>query len=294
MRPDFEQAEPSPLLPKILLAVALLAVAGLAYFLWRSTQSDNDTHKVVVAPPPTAVVAEPEPEPQQPVVEEAVPEPIVEQQPPPEPLPALDKSDEFVTEAVSKLALGDALAKLIIPDNFLLKAVRAVMALDEGNVVHDYRPLQAPAPAFKVEKINEPLDIDVGQRYVLSAENYARYQPWVEALSRVDKQAVASLYKRLSPLLEEAYLQYGVDRGNFHNVMLSVIDKVLAVPVLDREIVLVQPKVFFQYEDPALEKAPQINRLLWRMGPENTKAIQASLTELKKTLVALNLPRKSN
>jgi hypothetical protein len=290
MRPEFEQVDPNPILPKVLLAVGLLAIAGLAYFLWQSSQPDP-SKKIAQAPPPAAVVVEPEP-----VIEPELEAPVVaettEPEPKPDPLPALSNSDTYVINKLAELSAGDALVKLLIPDNLLLKSVRAVMALDEGLVVHDYRPAQSPAPAFKVSKINEPLDIDIGQRYTLSPENYQRYQPWVSVLSSIDKKTLASLYQRLSPLLEEAYQQHGIDRGNFHNVLLTAMDSLLAAPVMAEEIVLVQPKVFYQYQDPMLEKAPQAHRLLWRMGPENTKAIQASLRELKQELLALNIPRK--
>lgn len=292
MRPDFEQAEPSPILPKILLAIGLLVFAGLAYFLWQSSQQDGPA-KVVEAPRSMPVEPSPQPLPEEerePEEETAVVPAISE--PEPEPLPALENSDRFVMDKLRSFSAGDALAKVIIPDNILLKSVRAVMALDEGIVVHDYRPVQSPAPAFKVTKINEPLDADIGQRYKLSPENYQRYKPWVSLLTTVDKKALAGVYKRVSPLLEESYLQHGVDRGNFHNVLLSVIDSLLAAPVMEEDIVLVQPKVFFQFEDTALEKAPEAHRLLWRMGPDNTRAVQASLRELKKELLALNMPRQ--
>lgn len=291
MRPEFEQAEPNSVLPKVLLAVGLIAAAGLAYFLWSASQTDSTTQqKVVTAPAPAPVVAsEPPPVTPEPQPEEPAAEPPVR---PPEPLPALENSDAFITDKLAEAPAGDSLLKLLVPDNLLLKSVRAVMVLDEGAVVHDYRPVQSPPAALKVKKINEPLDIDIGQRYTLSPENYTRYQPWVTAITRSDKKAMASLYQRVYPLLEEAYLQHGVDRGNFHNVLLAVIDNVLAAPVLDDEIVLIQPKVFYQFQDPALEKAPAVHRLLWRMGPDNTRAIQTALREFKQELLALNMQRE--
>ena len=79
-----------------------------------------------------------------------------------------------------------------------------------------------------MKEIDEPLNIEVGQRYILDPANYDRYKPWVTAFSSVDKDMLVSVYKRFYPLLEEAYLQQGVDRGTFHNVVLSVIDDLLA------------------------------------------------------------------
>lgn len=300
MRPEFEEAESSSVLPKILLALGLLAIGGMAYFFWMSSSTGPDT-QVVDLPIPEIAQPEPEPEP----VPESItpptnPEPITEAEPeiavqteapPPEPLPSLDESDAFTLEKVSAFSNGEALVRLLVPDNMVLKFVRGVMALDEGIVVHDYRPVQSPEPDFKVQKIDEPLDIEIGQRYRLDPANYTRYTPWVSALTQVDKASLAKFYGHALPLLEEAYEQHGIDRGSFHNVMLDVIDQLLAAPVLNDEVVLIQPKVYFQYQDPTLERAPEAHRLFFRMGPDHTQAVQASLRELKQQLLTLNIPR---
>ena len=95
---------------------------------------------------------------------------------------------------------------------------------------------------------------------------------------------MAALYKRFYPLLEEAYREMGLKKGNFHTVMLGAIDNLLAAPVVEQDILLVRPKVFYQYADPALEKLPASHKLLLRMGPDNTRRLQESLKNLRAKL----------
>ena len=291
MSAEFDQ-DPPNYTGKILLGLALVAVALVAYFVWQYSQPEP-APKVVNLPPPvpqTPVEQQPTPE----VVEEQTAPEVVEQEEtrlPPEPLPSLDQSDNYTLNKLAALPNSEALLKLIIPDNILLKFVRGVMSLDEGIVVHEYRSVQSPTSDFKVRKIDEPLDIDVGQRYSLDPANFDRYKPWVNVFAAADKPALAQLYLRAYPLLEQAYEQHGVDRGGFHHVMLEVIDELLAAPVMEGDVILIQPKVYFQYQDPALEKSPEAHRLLIRMGPDNTRKVQAGLRELKTQLQALPLKK---
>jgi hypothetical protein len=51
---------------------------------------------------------------------------------------------------------------------------------------------------------------------------------------------------------------------------------------------LVQPKVYYKYADPELEALNAGQKLLIRIGPQNTTLIKARLMELKVRLIALN------
>jgi hypothetical protein len=221
------------------------------------------------------------------------PEPVETRPPAPTPvtatqheLPALNESDPVVLDAVAGLDSATALGALLIPENLLLKAVRAVVALDENEVVKDYRPVLTPETSVRVIPLNETLDPELGQRYRLDPANYARYTPYIEALETVDPDALAALYQQFYPLLEEAYRQYGVDRGSFRTVTLRAIDRLLAIEVKDEQPVLIQPKVFFQYQDPKIEARSAPHKLLMRMGRDNAVRLQNALRRLRSALQA--------
>lgn len=259
----------------VMVLIAVVVVAAIMFFYWRPAKEEDKN----VSLPPPAVQPEPEqtpePEPPRPVYEAPEPEPQEE------PLPELSNSDQSVLDAFGKLA-ADAPA-LIVPEEAIRKFVRAVNAVEEGKVVHEYRPLVSPAPPFQVER-DGTVEEQQAQQYTLSPENYQRYDKYVATFAAIDAEALVSMYKRFYPLLEEAYREMGLKKGNFHTVMLGAIDNLLAAPVVDGDVLLVRPKVFYQYADPALEKLPASHKLLLRMGPENTRRIQESLRRLRAEL----------
>ena len=259
----------------VLVLVAAVVVAAIVFVYWRPAKEED---KNVSLPPPlvqTEPEQAPEPEPTRPVYEAPEPEPQEE------PLPELGNSDQSVLDAFGKLA-ADA-PSLIVPEESIRKFVRAVNAVEEGKVVHEYRPLVSPAPPFQVERDGTVEEQQV-QQYTLSEENYRRYDKYVATFAAIETDALAALYKRFYPLLEEAYREMGLKKGNFNTVMLGAIDNLLAAPVVEQDILLVRPKVFYQYADPALEKLPASHKLLLRMGPDNTRRLQESLKNLRSKL----------
>ncbi|MCW8195212.1 DUF3014 domain-containing protein [Proteobacteria bacterium 005FR1] len=287
-------SRPSPYMVWLLVLAAAVAIG--AFLLWQ--MAGDDTAELEPGP---AVQVEPELEPVPPVSTQPEPEPAPEPVeetaapvPEPEPLPDLADSDAVVLAAVDQLDPEEAVSDMIVSDDVLMKSVRAVIALAGGNVVHEYRPVKSPAGDFLVEKLPEPPTAEMGQRYRLSPQNYERYDPYVDVITRLDSQNVAEVYRRFYPLLEEAYAQHGVDRGSFKQVTLNAIDLILKAPVLKQEPVLIQPKVHFQFEDAQLEKLPGPQKLMIRMGPENTRQVQAALREIRQAIAAVEVPEQGN
>lgn len=259
----------------VVLVIVAVIIAGVAFFYLRpAPEEEKEKPLVMSVPNPQAESAVAERKPITPAYEAPTPEP---QQ---EPLPALSESDASVLSGFDKLTTEAT--KLIVPDEVIRKFVRAVNAAEESKVVHEYRPLVSPAPPFQVELHSTATD--QARQYKLSPKNYQRYDQYVSALTKMDTDALVAVYKRFYPLLEEAYGEMGLKKGNFHTVMLAAIDNLLAAPVIDGDILLVRPKVFYQYADPQLEKLPATHKLLLRMGPENARSVKARLKELRDKL----------
>lgn len=263
--------------PLVIMMVLAALVAAVVIYLYL----DSGSEPALPEPVPTSTpISESAP---QPTNQPTLPTPVYEAPKPAvvEPLPELNESDTSVLAALQ--GLSTQTLRFAVPKEILRKFVRAVNAIEEGKVVHEYRPIVSPAPAFVVTSVSEAT-ADQPERFKLSAENYQRYDNYVTLLAMLDTEAVVALYQRFYPLLEEAYAEMGLKKGNFHSVMIGAIDNLLAAPIVDGEILLVRPKVFYQYADPALEKLPSTHRLMLRMGPENTRSFQASLKSLRLAL----------
>ncbi len=262
-------------------AVALAAIAGIAYYMMK-TQPPEKLRELPVMTPP--VIAEAPPQPEKPAYDEPIPATR------PEPLPALNQSDVAVIAALQGLSV-DGLLQMVIPEEILRKFVRAVDAVEEGKLINEYRPIVSPKGALLVDAFRATVSGgELGatqevEQFRVSAKNYKRYDIYATLIGLLDSEAGVAMYTRFYPLLSEAYKEMGLNKGNFHSVLIRAMDNILDAPDAASNMTLVRPKVYFEFADPALEKLPATHKLMLRMGPENASRIKASLQSLRGKLV---------
>lgn len=280
MRDDYQSRQSSSgTLIAIVVLVAIVAAAAFYYLRDDApAQSQTVTSPVVVGPQATTTSS----------VAASV-APIVEYTPPVSvaevaPLPILNDSDSSVLAALQQLR-GEGLLQLLVPQEVIRKFVLAVNNVAEGKVIHEYRPVVSPAPPFIAETFSVTVEGTPADQERVSPKNFQRYEPYVTTLALIDSDAAVAVYRRFYPLMEEAFRELGLKKPNFHSVLIAAIDNVLAAPDAQGDLLLVRPKVFYQYADPALEQLPQTHKLMLRMGPENARSVKASLRQLRARLV---------
>jgi hypothetical protein len=279
MRDDYQPRKNSSTTMIVIVVLALMAAAAAFFFLRddASTAPQTATKPVAVAPQTMASSSA------------AASTPMVEYTPPPapievEPLPSLNDSDSSVLAALQQLR-GEGLVQLLVPQEVLRKFVLAVNNVAEGKVIHEYRPVVSPPPPFIAETFSVMVEGAAVDQERVSPKNFQRYEPYVTTLALIDSDAAVAVYRRFYPLLEEAFRELGLKKPNFHSVMIAAIDNILAAPDAQGDLLLVHPKVFYQYADPALETLPQTHKLMLRMGSENARSVKASLRQLRARLV---------
>lgn len=268
--------------------VVLLAIAGIAavgYFLLKDEVSrPPKLHELPIQELPTPVPLPEQRPADKPVYEEPTPVPVVE------PLPDLNQSDAAVLAALKALNIS-GLVEMIIPEEILRKFVRAVDAAEDGKIVTEYRPIASPQGAFAADSFNvkvsggEVGEVQDVEQFRVSPKNYLRYTLFTQVVSSLDSDAAVALYKRYYPLLNKAYQELGMNKGNFHSVMIRAIDKALAAPEANGDLLLVRPKVYYEFSDPVLENMSQVHKLMLRMGPDNEARLKASLKDIRARLV---------
>ena len=261
-----------------LVAVALVLLVVLALIFWPAEEPEPEPQ-----PAEPTVMPEPEPQPERQVPAEPAPEPE------PEPLPPLDESDDALVRELENSVEGEAPLDLLSESEVLRKWVRAINAAEDGDLVHEYRPLISPAPPLKVAKVGSART-EAEQEYRLLPDNYKRYDPYVELLTSMEPEQTAQLYQRYRPLLEQAFSEQGTDKDSFHQVLLNTIDQLLAAPEPPEDIRLERPKVFYEFRDPKLESLPAPQKLMIRMGPERSQKVKRALRELRRELQAIPEP----
>lgn len=242
------------------VVVAVAAIAGLALLLWP---------KPVVMPPPPA---------QAPALD--LPAPIEHPLPAApaaaEPLPPLADSDPFMIDALGEL-IGAAPAHelLAVPG----VARRVVVTVD--HLAQEKLPVLTRAVAPLPGTLAVTRD---GERITLSEANFARYAPYVQLVAQLDVERLAALYRRVYPLLQQAYGEVGPPDRYFNDRVIAVIDVLLATPDVAGPIELEQPSVYFRYKDPALEALTSGQKLLLRMGAANAAIVKDKLRALRARL----------
>ncbi len=279
MSDDYQPRKNSSTTMIVVVILVLIAVAAAFFFLRDDAPVDSQTVSTPVAVAPQSMASSSAAS-SAPMVEYTPPQPIVEV----EPLPILNESDSSILAALQQLR-GEGLLQLVVPQEVLRKFVLAVNNIAEGKVIHEYRPVISPPPPFIAETFSVTIEGAAADQERVSAKNFQRYEPYVTTLALIDSDAAVAVYRRFYPLLEEAFRELGLKKPNFHSVMIAAIDNILAAPDSQGDLLLVHPKVFYQYADPALEALPQTHKLMLRMGPENARSVKASLRQLRARLV---------
>ena len=247
----------------VIAAVALVAIAAVVYYENRKSHAPEEA-----AAPPAAPQQAPEP-----AIRNPVPEVPAET-----PLPALKESDGPFRDSLSGVVGRDAVSQFLAPNDVIRRIVVTVDNLPRKKVAVERRPMLPTGGTFATSGSEESL--------TLSPNNYARYAPLVRLVEAADAKQLTALYFRYYPLFQRAYEDLGYPNAYFNDRLVEVIDDVLATPQVNGPIRLVQPRVFYEFADPALEARSAGQKLLLRMGTENAAALKAKLTEVRNIIVS--------
>jgi Protein of unknown function (DUF3014) len=195
-------------------------------------------------------------------------------------LPALNDSDQVVTDSLIGVLGKAPVAQYLVPQNIVRHIVVTVDNLPRHKVAADLRPIK-PTPG-------QTLTASQGAVTTLSNTNFERYAGVVRVIGASDAKSLAVVYERLYPLFQQAYEDLGYPGKYFNDRLVETIDDMLQAPEVAAPIALVQPKVFWEYADAGLENRSAGQKLLIRMGPANARIIKAKLREFRAEIVKNN------
>jgi hypothetical protein len=237
------------------IVVAVLAAAA-GWFWYRSRSA---------APAPPVATATPAP----------APAPAAAA-PPAEPLPTLDASDPYLRATVAKLSSHPELAAWLVDEGLARRFVGAVVNVAEGTSPASHLGALRPAEPFEARRS--------GSRLYIDSASFRRYDLATDVFESIDAQGAAGLYRRIEPLLDQAYLEIGDPQASFRQTLARAIGRLAEVPVPAAPIELTLGGVSYQFASHDLEGRTLAEKHLLRMGPENAKRVQAKLRELAAAL----------
>ncbi|MBT8445646.1 MAG: DUF3014 domain-containing protein [Gammaproteobacteria bacterium] len=276
----------------MIMAIAVLVLAGGAYLL---APDDPDDAPADPAPPgamETAAPVPPQPTPDPAILEAPdiperempaeLPQPVVEPETapaaPPEPTP--QELDALLREEVAAtgLAIDSSLASAYSAPWLIDRAVAASDQVARGLVPRRTMNLARPAGDFAV--------VRDGQRRLLDTAGYRRYDALVSAITALPAESLAGLFHQFRPQLQAAYSELGYPPEAMDNALIAALDQVLAAPEVSDPMELRSKGALWAYSDPALEDASDMHKQLLRSGPENTRRIKAWVEALRSALLA--------
>ena len=264
MTPDASRFRPGGqyFVPLVGVIVVAIVVAGASFLYFRGQETIPEPELVVETTPRAP------PAPPPPVVVEAPAAAIV--------LPSLGESDSLVHDLVAALTAHPAFAAWLIPDDVVRTFVLVVENVANGNNPADnLRPLR-PTQRFRA--------LGAAPQQSIDPASYARYNTHAEIVASIDPAGAAELYRRLDPLITEAYAELGHPDGGFDDTLLRALRNLLETPVLERDATLVPRAAFFEFAADELENLHPVQKQFLAMGPRNVRAVQASLLDIAREL----------
>src|SRR6185312_3250649 len=193
-------------------------------------------------------------------------------------VPTLDHSDETIEHLLSDLVGQQRFEALINPQDLNRNFVATTDNAKGSKLPSRVSPFKPLTGDFKVDQTADGI--------VLSADNFARYTPYVDLLTSVDSQKLVNIYARYYPLFQAAYRDLGMS-GYFNDRLVSAIDKTLAAPEPKGPIKL-ESVGYYRFADPDLESRSIVQKILIRMGPQQEDLVKQKLKEWRGLLTHLN------
>ena len=190
----------------------------------------------------------------------------------PDPLLPLDESDPQFSQSLADTLGSDTIQEYLVKGEVISRLVTMLDSLTSRQVP----PLVNPVKAVEGEMIVE----SEGDQLILSPDNYARYDGYVQVLQNTDSAQMLGLYDRYKPLFQQAWQDNGGE-GPFDQRLIEVIDELLDTPDVSGPVYLTKPEAFYLFEDPALESLTAGQKILIRMGNMNAEVVKQKLSEIK-------------
>jgi hypothetical protein len=188
----------------------------------------------------------------------------------------LDKSDGLMRERVGELSSHPKLALWLMSNDLIRKLVAAVDNIANGQSPRAQIDFFKPEGDFIVAE-------EIGEHFI-DPETYKRYDLASEVFISLDTKGCVTLYKQITPALQQAYRDLGYPSGDFHTTLKKAILELLKVPVVEEKIQVEKKVITYTMVDSKLESLSQAQKHLLRMGPENLRRIQAKLKEIAQAL----------
>lgn len=256
--------------PFILLAILFI---GAGWYFLTETPDPGDETVVIQTPPALPPRVAPLPDQIPAGNENVLPQaPADEPLELAEPLLPLNESDPQISESLAGLLGSETVQNYLVKSEVISRMVTTLDSLTSRQVPPLINPVKAVPGKLVVESD--------GDQLVLSPDNFARYDGYIQTLQNTDSRELLDLFERYEPLFQQAWIDNGGE-GLFTDRLIEVIDELLDTPDVPGPVYLTKPEAVYVFDDPVLESMTAGQKLLVRMGSVNAVVVKQKLAEIK-------------
>ena len=185
------------------------------------------------------------------------------------PVPQLDASDDFVRALIRQLSQKPEWAAWLASGDLVRSFVASVDKIAVGS--SPAKELKPAAPQGRFQTLG------AGRTLRVDPASYDRYNALANAVDAIDPDGAARAYRRLRPLMQQAFDELGYVNLSFDDRLARALGRLVDVPVQEGDVMLRATSVTFQYADPELEALSPAQKHMLRMGPHNMRLVQTKL-----------------
>jgi Protein of unknown function (DUF3014) len=196
-------------------------------------------------------------------------------------LPPIGQMDIFLRSLLASLSASPELARWLATDGLIQQMANAIDLVSRG---------QSPARELSVLKPVGPFETArSGRTVTIDPDSYRRFDGVARAVSSLDANAVANVYRTIHPRLEEAYRGLGRSSLTLDQAVGSALQVLIDTPDVTGPVALMPgPGATLAYADVRLQQLLPAQKQIVRMGPENAARVRETLREIK---AAIERPR---
>jgi hypothetical protein len=185
-------------------------------------------------------------------------------------LPDLLSSDDALRQALINISPG--LAQWLKADQLIRKYMLIANDFAQGLRISNHMNFLRFAEPFAVEQGENGLYI--------APKSFQRYNKLAETIQAIDAKAAVTVYQKFRPLMLLVFAEFSYPREiTLESIVKKAAAEILAAPALEGQVTLIRPSVYYKFADTKLEALNPIQKQMIRMGPGNTRIIQAKCRE---------------
>jgi Protein of unknown function (DUF3014) len=185
-------------------------------------------------------------------------------------LPDLLSSDDALRQTLINISPG--LAQWLKTDQLIRKYT---------HITNDFAQGLRTANHMSFLRLGEPFSVGQNENgLTIAPKSFQRYNNIAQTIQAIDAKTAVMGYQKFRPLILQVFAEFNYPRDmTLESVVKKAAGEIIASPVIEGQIALVRPSLFYKFADPKLETLNPVQKQMIRMGPANTRIIQAKCRE---------------